>query len=180
MPRKAPKEVVEHRITFGDYERKELKDAINAYQQDKFLENIPNVMLGVAGLGVAAGVGLVAYALYYWLDSVPSITDVVGGALGIVTKPMNTVKDAAIGGARKIIGDLSREELDALLEQKLAEIDDQHTQDLELVNSGTLWQKAPAQARINTYEARRAEQIRKNAEILAIWEEVQAEREANS
>jgi hypothetical protein len=76
MPRKAPKEVVEHRITFGDYERKELRDLINSYQQDKILENVPNIMLGTAGLVVAGTVGFVGYALYYWLDSVPSISDI--------------------------------------------------------------------------------------------------------
>ncbi len=68
MPRKAPKEVVEHRITLGDFERKQLVQAIDAYQVDKFAENIPNIMLGAAGLGAAGALGLAAYAFYKWCD----------------------------------------------------------------------------------------------------------------
>ena len=68
MPRKAPKEVIEHRITLGDFERKQLVEAIDSYRRDKVLENIPNYFLGVAGIGVAGAVGLVAYAFYKWCD----------------------------------------------------------------------------------------------------------------
>jgi hypothetical protein len=91
MPRKAPKEVVEHRITFGDFERKELKDMINSYQQDKVLENVPNIMLGTAGLVVAGTLAAVGYAVYYWLDSVPSIIESVKNRLNVAP---NKVKEA--------------------------------------------------------------------------------------
>jgi len=68
MPRKAPKEVIEHRITFGDYERNELRQAINAYQGDKIAENIPNYILGGAGLIAAGALGLAAYSFWRWCD----------------------------------------------------------------------------------------------------------------
>jgi len=68
MPRKAPKEVIEHRITLGDFERTQLVEAIDSYRRDKVLENIPNYFLGVAGIGVAGAVGLAAYAFYKWCD----------------------------------------------------------------------------------------------------------------
>lgn len=68
VPRKAPKEVIEHRITLGDFERKQLVEAIDSYRRDKVLENIPNYFLGVAGIGVAGAVGLAAYAFYKWCD----------------------------------------------------------------------------------------------------------------
>jgi len=68
MPRKAPKEVIEHRITLGDFERKQLVEAIDSYRQDKVLENIPNYFLGVAGIGAAGAIGLAAYAFYKWCD----------------------------------------------------------------------------------------------------------------
>lgn len=74
MPRKAPKEVVEHRITLGDYERKELKEAIDAYNRDKWLENVPYMIISIGTVGAAAGIGLAAYALYQWLD-LPSLKD---------------------------------------------------------------------------------------------------------
>ncbi len=94
MPRKAPKEVIEHRITFGDYERKQMEQMIDAYQTDKIVENVPNFMLGIAGLGVAAAFGLVGYALYYWLDSVPSIKDVIDGIRDKIEVGPNKVRDA--------------------------------------------------------------------------------------
>jgi hypothetical protein len=68
MPRKAPKEVVEHRITLGDFERKQLVQAIDAYQVDKIAENVPNYIIGIAGLGAAGALGVVAYAFYKWCD----------------------------------------------------------------------------------------------------------------
>lgn len=54
IPRKAPKEVIEHRITLGDYERKELKETLDAYQLNH------NLRTGL----IAGGIGLVAYVAY--------------------------------------------------------------------------------------------------------------------
>lgn len=57
MPRKAPKEVIEHRITLGNYEREKLDEIINTYQAGSALGGISNLLgaigwplLGVAGL----------------------------------------------------------------------------------------------------------------------------------
>lgn len=66
MPRKAPKEVIEHRITFGDYERKEFKQTLDSLQ---FKNNLRT------GL-IAGGVGLVAYTLY---KIIPGMFDFFGG-----------------------------------------------------------------------------------------------------
>jgi len=95
MPRKAPKEVIEHRITFGDFERKELKDAINSYQQDKILENVPNILMGAAGVVVAGTVAAVGYAVYYWLDSVPSIVETVKDVVGNTQDKVSTAVSKA-------------------------------------------------------------------------------------
>ena len=78
MPRKAPKEVVEHRITLGDFERKELTRITKSYKGDKIAENVPNYILGVAGLGAAAALGVAAYAFYRWaglLGELPAIIE---------------------------------------------------------------------------------------------------------
>lgn len=73
MPRKAPKEVIEHRITLGDYERAQLDKAADAYRTDKYLENVDNVVKGVIyGVG-AAGIFYAGYGLYKWFN-LPSIT----------------------------------------------------------------------------------------------------------
>jgi len=63
MPRNAPKEVIEHRITLGDFERKRLDELTSAYNRDKWLENIPQVGLGVGLLGIGAGIAGGAYII---------------------------------------------------------------------------------------------------------------------
>lgn len=123
MPRKAPKDVVEHRITLGDYERKQLVEAIDAYQKDKVLENVPNFMIGVAGLGFAAACGLVGYALYYWLDSVPSIKDIIDEATGIIEKPGNKVSEAVEGLANNVLLGMTHAEIYAKKAESDAELE---------------------------------------------------------
>ena len=82
MPRLAPQlngqpACVEHRISFGTYERKQIAEAVDAYRRDKVLENIPNIILGVGGLvagvgvvGIGYGVYKVAEGIFAWADSV--------------------------------------------------------------------------------------------------------------
>jgi len=94
LPRKAPKEVIEHRITFGDFERKELRDAINAYQGDKIAENIPNYILGGAGLIAGGAAALAAYALWRWLD--------LGAITDFIEDGWNTVKGVTLDFASDI------------------------------------------------------------------------------
>jgi len=67
MPRKAPgpnNGVTEHRITLGDFERKQLTQAIDSYQADKILENTTNIVIAGAAVGAVAVGAYVAYNLY--------------------------------------------------------------------------------------------------------------------
>ena len=52
MPRRCPSEVITHRIELGTAERVQLKKIIKVRERDVWLENIPNVMMGV---GAVAG-----------------------------------------------------------------------------------------------------------------------------
>jgi len=68
LPRLAPQlngqpACVEHRISFGTYERRQLAQAVDAFQVDKALENIPNIMLGTAGIIAAVSVPIVGYQI---------------------------------------------------------------------------------------------------------------------
>lgn len=130
MPRKAPKEVREHRITLGDYERAKLDTLIAAYNRDKYLENIPSMMLGVAGLGVAATIGFVGYALYYWFDSVPSIRDVVGDLTG-----RDELAAAVKGATTSVLTNMSREELEAAIAKKRETLEGIRRKASEMVTS---------------------------------------------
>ena len=80
MPRKAPKEVIEHRLTLGDYERTQLVNVVNAYNRDKWLENVPNLISGIGVLGIAGSLGIAAYALYQWFD-LPSLKSKISAAV---------------------------------------------------------------------------------------------------
>ena len=64
MPRKPPTDVKEHRITLGDFERKQLTQAIDSYQADKILENTTNIVIAGAAVGAVAVGAYVAYQLY--------------------------------------------------------------------------------------------------------------------
>ena len=79
MPRKAPKEVIEHRITLGDYERKELKEAIDSYRRDKIAENVPNYLLLIPAVGIAGGICVAAYAFYRWCDLAGDLPATIAG-----------------------------------------------------------------------------------------------------
>jgi len=65
MPRKAPKEVIEHRITFGDYERKELKETLDSMSYKNYLAPLQSPVVSVAILGSGAYLAL-AYAFDWW------------------------------------------------------------------------------------------------------------------
>jgi hypothetical protein len=60
MPRKAPNEVIEHRITFGDFERKELKetlDQIDAFKRTQQIHQAVTNGAYIVGAGAIAWLG---------------------------------------------------------------------------------------------------------------------------
>jgi len=79
MPRKAPSNVEEVRITLGDFERRQLVEAVDAYNRDKWLENVPYMIIAGAGSVAAVGLFLAGYGLYNWFN-LPSIKDVIADA----------------------------------------------------------------------------------------------------
>jgi len=89
VPRKAPAEVVEHRITLGNYERDQLKQIVNAKETQLYLQPFASVM-PVVVVGVGGYFGL-AYLLDWWPFEVESSfrpLDVAGAwALEIYENP---------------------------------------------------------------------------------------------
>jgi len=68
MPRLAPQMngtpcVMEHRLTLGTYERRQLAEAVDSYRRDKWLENIPNLAVPIAAVAVPLAVGVTGYTL---------------------------------------------------------------------------------------------------------------------
>lgn len=64
MPRKAPSQVIEHRISMSDYERAQLKEVVAAYNRDKWLENVPNILSASAVTVASVGAVFVGYQFY--------------------------------------------------------------------------------------------------------------------
>jgi hypothetical protein len=57
VPRKAPSEIIEHRITLGNVER----DALKVYERTRKLETVSNAVPGVLLAAGVAGVGMGVY-----------------------------------------------------------------------------------------------------------------------
>jgi len=79
MPRLAPDGCQEVRITLGSYERTQLRKFQDSYRIDKIAENIPNVMLGVAGLTAGAGIAVLGYGVYKWAGGLDLFDDIKAG-----------------------------------------------------------------------------------------------------
>ena len=58
-----PTQTISHRLELGTYERKEFRKALKIYQREKRWENVPNYMLGGAGILAAGGLGWGLYKI---------------------------------------------------------------------------------------------------------------------
>jgi len=113
VPRKAPdgKGVIEHRITLGDYERREFKQSMDAYQLNR------NIRTGL----IAGGLGLVAYVAYkiipgffdlFELD--PDQQAIADRLFGLSPSPNSDYPEWAIYGIPK-----DREQLEIMYSQNV-------------------------------------------------------------
>lgn len=80
MPRKAPNQVIEHRITFGDLERKEFKQTLDLHQKQQRIDNIVDGSKAVLFTG---GAGVIAWLGYQtWLIvNPPEVKNPTGSSL---------------------------------------------------------------------------------------------------
>lgn len=66
MPRAAPSSVTEHRVTLGDYERRELAAFLEANQRDQDLELVLDIAKAAA---MPVAIGAVGYLAYLGLTN---------------------------------------------------------------------------------------------------------------
>ena len=74
MPRAKTTEVIEHRITFGDLERKELKETLDLIDRDRKFNIYAKTAVGTGAVVAAAGIG---YLGYIALQGIYGFVDVV-------------------------------------------------------------------------------------------------------
>lgn len=178
MPRKAPTDVTEHRITFGDFERKQLTQAIDAYNRDKWLENVPYMLIGTAAVGIATAVGFVGYALYYWLDSVPSIKDIIDEVNPI--KRADDFGDKLMSGlntkVNSNLGNYSLEELTALRQADFDTLDRLEVKANQYASSNSFIIKNLGLRMITELPAQRKKVADAWADKFERWHQIQVER----
>jgi len=130
MPRKAPTDVNEHRITLGDYERNTLKEYIEKSLSPS--NKIENQLAKQAPLIlIAGGVGVAAYAFWRWaglgsiIDRISETVDnVVDSASDAATfAQTGDITQTQVGG--KIYQDLikSKQDFDSKYAAKMAELE---------------------------------------------------------
>ena len=117
MPRKAPKEVVEHRVTLGNFERdllvKELKDSKE--------NNLYVAGINQAGAIAGSGVLLWAAAAYFGFNLVSEVKDKVDGFINRSSTGLADAWMMAFGGlTSKEANFISRN--NALLNQRVLEL----------------------------------------------------------
>lgn len=178
MPRKAPSNVEEVRLTLGDYERRQLTEAVDAYNRDKWLENVPYLMIGTAALGAATAVGFVGYALYYWLDSVPSIKDVIDEINPV--KRADEFGDKLMSGLNQKLnqelGNYSLEELTALRQADFDTLDRLESKANEYATSDSIIMKNLGLKMLSKLPAQRKKVADEWADKFERWHRVQQER----
>ena len=91
MPRKAPNQVIEHRITLGDYERKEIKEALDVRDKQVMIDNAVKggqfVLLSGAIVGASYITYLALKSIYDFVDDVtPNVKNIIYGQPTYPTK----------------------------------------------------------------------------------------------
>lgn len=88
MPRKSTDKVIEHRVTFGDYERAQLKSAVRA-------ESLKDLGIALQGGGtVLLGIGATLAAFVFFRYKAP---DLLGAAKDAVGNPIKDISAFAFG-----------------------------------------------------------------------------------
>ena len=103
MPRRAPTEIVEQRITFGNYERQFVTDIKNDIEKGVKIATITAVAVPAAiAIGTVTGLGLLGYGIYRGmnsyafgdaLDTAKSLAKVQVVLLDRVLNPFAWIKD---------------------------------------------------------------------------------------
>ena len=92
MARKATDKVIEHRITFGDLERREFKQSMDAYQRNMNFQAGINAGRSVMYAGAAVGIGFVAYLGVKVFAAINENEDAISEAISNAINTINGTK----------------------------------------------------------------------------------------
>tara|TARA_Y100000004_G_C8933540_1_gene421100 strand:+ start:178 stop:531 length:354 start_codon:yes stop_codon:yes gene_type:complete len=81
MPRKSPSQVIEHRISLSDFERREIKQTLDAMQLRSNLDSAGRFVVGAAAVAVVGTAAFAALDIYKYVKDIPeTVYDAVSGA----------------------------------------------------------------------------------------------------
>lgn len=135
MPRKPVEKTVEHRITFGTYERTLLSNAIKSEQKNDLQQSAISATGQVLGSAVGSGALLYAVALYLGYSVFDNIKDKVTGFIDTTSTALSSALTEVTGG---LSGDERRwfaarfDELDLLIVAN-RERDKSHAQAMDVL-----------------------------------------------
>ena len=104
MPRKAPDNVTEHRITFGNLERAFLDQQQERAKRDSIIKGVASVGPSLGLVVIGGGVALAAYAFWNWAG----LTDLPG-------KIKNSIVDAGTTIGETMLGTTVEEQVESAL-----------------------------------------------------------------
>ena len=87
MPRRAPTQVIEHRISLSDFERKEFKQTVDAIQIRQNLDSAGKFLVGASAVAVVGTTAFFTLKAYSWVKDIPEdlgevVTTVTGALSG--------------------------------------------------------------------------------------------------
>lgn len=81
MPRRAPTQVIEHRISLSDFERKEFKQTVDAIQIRQSLDSAGKFLVGASAVAVVGTTAYFTLKAYSWVKDIPKdLGEAVAGA----------------------------------------------------------------------------------------------------
>lgn len=114
MPKKAPDNVIEHRLTFGNIER----DAINEFKQNQKINFGIKSTLAIGGLAAGVGLGYLAYSVVKYLgvgdivsDVKNNIEDFAVNAGDDIIETFNSITGSNIKTSQDVADSISRQEM---------------------------------------------------------------------
>jgi hypothetical protein len=81
MPRRAPTQVIEHRISLSDFERKEFKQTLDQIQIRQGLDSAGRFLVGASAVAVVGTTAYFTLQAYSFIKDIPKdIGDAITGA----------------------------------------------------------------------------------------------------
>jgi hypothetical protein len=106
MPRRAPTQVIEHRISLSDFERKEFKQTVDTIQLRQSLDSAGKFLVGASAVAVVGTTAFFTLKAYSWVKDIPKdLGEAVAGAGKSLKENVNKHEGNVLAGTANWIFD---------------------------------------------------------------------------